>query len=234
MTDPPFDRALVVMAHPDDPEYAAGGTTARWTAAGAAVAYVIVTDGSKGSADRAMTVDRLVALRQEEQRAAAAALGVRDVVFLGQPDGEVVADLALRHRIAREIRRLRPDVVVTHDPATLYWDTAINHPDHRAVGQATLDAVFPTARDWLNAPQLLAEGLEPHHVREVLLSGTTAADTWVDIAPTLAAKVAALRWHASQIRDPDGLEARLRMRAASLAEGHGMELAEAFKRIRLP
>jgi LmbE family N-acetylglucosaminyl deacetylase len=223
------------MAHPDDPEFTSAGTIATWTASGVTVGYVIVTDGSKGSSDRSMTSQRLVALREREQRAAASRLGVRRLVFLGLPDGEITPDIGLRHAIARQIRRFRPDTVVTHDPSSFYWDRYINHPDHRAAGQATLDAVFPTARDWLNAPNLLeAEGLEPHVVREVWLAGSKEPDTWIDIGPTFQLKLAALREHASQIRDLEALEGRLRERAGGLAEGHGMELAEAFKRIALP
>jgi LmbE family N-acetylglucosaminyl deacetylase len=229
--DGPPARVLVVMAHPDDPEFAAGGTVARWAEAGAEVTYVVVTDGSKGSGDRAMTSERLVAQREAEQRAAASRLGVREVVFLGFADGEIAPDLTLRHAITREIRRFRPDVVITHDPARLYWDQYINHPDHRAVGQATLDAVFPTARDFLNVPALLAEGLEPHNVREVYLSGAVEPDTWVDIEPVLERKVAALREHASQFADPDGMAERVRKRAADFADRHGMQFAEVFKRI---
>jgi LmbE family N-acetylglucosaminyl deacetylase len=235
MTPTHPEHALIVVAHPDDPEFAAGGTIARWTAAGARVTYCIVSDGAKGTSDPGMAPDRLAAVREAEQRAAADVLGVAEIVFLGLPDGEVVPDMALRHAIARQIRRFRPDVVVTHDPATLYTDTYINHPDHRAVGQAALDAVFPTARDPLNAPHLLRdEGLPPHHVGQVHLTGTRTPDAWVDIEPTFARKVEAVRAHVSQIRDPAGLEARLRERAAGLAEGHGMVLAEAFKQIVLP
>jgi LmbE family N-acetylglucosaminyl deacetylase len=223
------------MAHPDDPEFTAGGTIASWTAAGVSVQYAIVTDGAKGSADRAMTPERLREVRQHEQRAAAARLGVHDVAFLGFPDGEIAPDLSLRRAIAREIRRSKPEVVVAQDPSSLYWDTFINHPDHRAAGQAALDAVFPTARDWMSAPDLLlVEGLEPHKVDQVWLTGSRAPDVWVDIAPTFERKLSALREHRSQIHDPDGLEARVRARAAAAAEGHGMELAEAFKRIALP
>jgi len=231
LTDPDPTRVLVIAAHPDDPEFAAGGTVARWTDEGREVIYLIVTDGSKGSGDRAMDPAQLVAMRQAEQRAAARHLGVEQVEFLGFPDGEIAPDLALRHAIAREIRRWRPDVVITHDPASFYWDNYINHPDHRATGQAALDAVFPTARDHLNAPQLLAEGFEPHIVREVYLTGAREPDTWVDIGPTFERKLAALREHASQIADMDGLAVRLRQRSGDAAEGHGMSLAEAFKRI---
>jgi len=236
MTDDPATahppkRALVIVAHPDDPEFAAGGTIARWTGEGHVVWYVIATDGSKGSSDPAMTPDRLAALRQVEQRAAATALGVTAVTFLGFVDGEIAPDLDLRHAITREIRRFRPDIVVTHDPASLYWDNFINHPDHRAVGQATLDAIYPTARDRLNAAHLLAEGLEPHVVREVYLTGPHRPDTYSDISATLDRKLAALRAHKSQIGDFEAMEKRLRDRHAGFAEGREMTYAEVFKRI---
>jgi LmbE family N-acetylglucosaminyl deacetylase len=235
MTQYDARRALVVMAHPDDPEFAAGGTIATWTRSGVEVSYVIVTDGSKGSGDRSMRPERLVPMRQEEQRAAAGKLGVEKVSFLGFPDGEISPDIVLRHAITREIRRQRPDIVVTHDPSSLYWDHYINHPDHRAAGQATLDAVFPTARDWLNAPYLLEkEGLEPHNVRAVYLTGAREPDTWIDISDTIDQKVEALREHASQIKDMNALPGRIRERASLAAEGHGMAVAEAFKQIRLP
>ncbi len=227
------ERVLVVVAHPDDAEFAAGGTLARWTTEGRQVDLVVVTDGSRGSADPQMTPSRLTALRLEEQRAAAAVLGLASVDFLGWPDGEVLPDLRLRHAITREIRLKRPDLVLTHDPATLYWDHHINHPDHRAVGQATLDAVFPTARDRLNAPQLLADGLAPHVVRTVYLSGALLPDTWEDITTSFTRKLEALRRHRSQIPDMEALERRLLERHGGLAEGHGMALAEVFKVIRL-
>lgn len=231
MPDADIERALVISAHPDDPEFGAGGTVAAWSDAGVEVTYVIVTDGSKGSDDRAHTPESLSELREREQRAAADVLGVKEVRFLGLPDGEVQPDLSLRHMLTREIRRARPDVVVTHDPATFYFDHYINHPDHRAVGQAALDAVFPTARDFLNAPHLLEEGLEPHIVGEVYLTLSLAPDHFVDIEGTIERKLKALAEHASQIRDMAGLAERMRERHRTLAEGHGMAFAEAFKRI---
>lgn len=235
-TPPPtaIDRALVVVAHPDDPEFPAGGTIATLTDAGTAVTYVIVTDGSKGTGDRSMTAAALVEQRAHEQRAAAKTLGVADVVFLGLPDGEVVPDLALRHALTREIRRHRPDVVITHDPSTYYTDSYVNHPDHRAVGQATLEAIFPTARDFLNAPHLLAEGLEVHKVREVWLTLNPNPDHIVDITATFDRKIAALHAHRSQFADPDALAQRIRERAALVGAARGLALAEGFKRIVLP
>ena len=232
-------RILVISAHPDDPDFGAGGTVAKWTSGGHEAHYLIVTDGSKGSGDRDMTSERLVALRQEEQRAAARQVGVSEVHFLGFPDGEVMPDLRLRHALTRELRRLRPDIVVTHDPATIYWDQYINHPDHRAVGQAALDAIFPTARDHLNVPEHLAEGLEPHIVTEVYLTGSQKPDTFFDISSTLEQKLAALREHVSQFKDVEGVLGRVRERAGLAAQmaadqgQPGLTLAEGFKKIEL-
>ena len=230
----PIERAMIIVAHPDDAEFGAGGTVAGWTDESIEVVYVIVTDGSKGSNDRSMTHDALTELRMREQHAAAEVLGVGEVVFLNVPDGEVVPDLSLRHDLAREIRIHRPDVVITHDPATFYLDTYINHPDHRAVGQAALEAIFPTARDHLNAAHLLEEGHEPHHVREVWLSLTRQPDHAVEISATIDRKVEALRAHASQFEDFEQVATWVRERAERLAASReGMRLAEAFKRITL-
>ncbi len=226
-------RAAVIMAHPDDPDFTSAGTVARWTEAGAEVFFVIVTDGSKGTPDKNTIPHELISTRKREQRAAAKVLGVTDVVFLGEVDGEVLPDLALRRLLTRQIRHLRPDTVITHDPGRLYYDTYLNHPDHRAVGQATLDAIFPTARDHLNYPDHLTEGLEPHKVTTVLLSGAVTPDTFVDIAGTFDRKVAALREHRSQIADMDGMVERLRERHAELGRDHDLAMAEAFKRITL-
>ncbi len=229
LPDRQAERVLVVVAHPDDPEFMAGGTIALWSAAGAEVCYCIVTDGSKGTADRARTADQVAALRRAEQEAAAAELGVRRLVFLNFSDGTVFPALDLRIAIAREIRRWRPEILLTHDPQRYYFDDYIQHPDHRAVGEAALHAVFPTARDYLSAPQLLAEGLEPHKVQRVLLAGAVEPTLWVDIGDTLDHKIAALRCHASQIGEATELAERVRHRAAEVARGHGMQYAEAFK-----
>lgn len=227
------ERAAMIVAHPDDPDFGAGGTLALWTAAGAHCTLVIVTDGSKGTSDRSLLPHELIATRKEEQRAAARVLGVQEVLFLGRPDGEVVADLELRRLITRVLRELRPDTVITHDPGRLYYDSYVNHPDHRAVGQATLDAIYPTARDHLNYPEHLADGLEPHKVKTVLLTGAVSPDYFVDISTTFELKLAALREHKSQIGDLDSLADRLRSMHKTLGGDRGMELAEAFKKISL-
>ena len=162
-------KVLGVFAHPDDPEFFAGGTFAKWAADGAEITFVIATSGDKGSADPEMTHERLAEIREREEREAAAALGVKDVVFLRYKDGELYPTLELRRDITRMIRLKKPDIVVTLDP-TVFWrgTGGINHPDHRAIGAATLEAVFPTARDRLNfIEHERDEGLETHKVRTI-------------------------------------------------------------------
>lgn len=225
---------MVVMAHPDDPEFTAGGTVAKWAREGKEIIYVICTNGNKGSDDPQMTPERLATIREEEQRAAAKRLGVKKIVFLGYPDGELQPTLELRRDIAREIRRYKPDAVITPDPTTRYFgQTYINHPDHRAAGDAALDAIFPAARDRLSFPELAEGGLEPHKVREVYLSGTTNPDFWVDIGDTIEIKIEALLQHRSQINEPDKLAERIREWGRAMAEGQDMEYAERFKRMIL-
>ena len=167
-------RVLGVFAHPDDPEFFCGATFARWAAEGAEITFVIATSGDKGSADPAMTHTALSALRETEERNAARVLGVKDVIFLRYPDGELYPTLELRRDITRLIRLKRPDIVVTLDPTVFWFGTrGVNHPDHRAIGAATLDAVYPTARDRLNFIELERdEGLAPHKTRYLYISGT--------------------------------------------------------------
>lgn len=218
---------LLVGAHPDDTEFAAGGTVAAFTGAGQAVHYIVCTDGSKGSKDRNVVPAELVQRRQREQRAAADALGVSSVTFLEQTDGELENSRAVRLRIARRIRELRPNVLITHDA----WCPWMLHPDHRATGFATMDA-FVAARDHLYLPELYQdEGLEPWPVPELWLWGTHDPDHWVDTSATIERKIAALRHHESQISDFDAMGQRMRQRAHDLGAAHGMEHAEAFKRL---
>ena len=228
-------RVAVVIAHPDDAEFDCAGTVARWTAEGHEVVYVLLTSGDKGSSDPAMTPERLAATRETEQRDACAILGVHDVVFLRHPDGTLVPDLALRRDLVRVIRRLKPDVVICQDPTVRWVDQSyLNHPDHRAAGEATLDAVYPAARDRMTFPELLADGLEPHKVREVYLAGAKEPDVWIDITAHLETKLAALRAHVSQIGDWDfAPEIRDWAReTAAKHEGAG-DYAESFKYFKL-
>lgn len=225
----------VIVAHPDDAEFMCAGTVATWTAAGREVSYVVITSGDKGSDDPTMTSEQLVETREAEQRAACEILGVNEVVFLRFPDAMLAPDLRLRRELTRVIRRLRPDAVMCQDPTMRWADSSyINHPDHRAAGDAALDAVFPAARDRLTFPELLGEGLEPHKVRFVYLMGTATPDYWVDISAGLETKLAALRAHASQIGDwnPEEMVRDWAKQTAQEHPGHG-DYAEAFKRFVL-
>lgn len=211
----PVKRVMGVFAHPDDPEFFAGASFARWAAEGAELTFVLATSGDKGSADLEMTSDRLIEVRELEERAAAAALGVREVIFLRYRDGELLPSLDLRRDLVRILRMKKPDIVVTCDPMTMYWPGGgINHPDHRAIGEATIDAVYPTARDRLNFPELERdERLEVHKVQQVYLAGTREANVRVDVTRYIDQKILALRHHVSQIADMDGMAVRVRERS---------------------
>ncbi len=223
-------RGMVVVAHPDDAEFGSGGTIAAWVDEGIEMVLVIATDGSKGSAIAEMSSDHLIRIRREEQQAAAEVLGVHEVVFLGYPDGYLEHTLDLRKDITRAIRQYRPDRLITMAPYRSFAVNAyINHPDHLAVGDATLAAIYPTARDRLTFPDLAAEGLEPHKVREVYVTGTEHPDCWVNIEATIGRKIEALHRHVSQISDMAAMEERMRARAAEVAQGHDMPYAECFK-----
>jgi LmbE family N-acetylglucosaminyl deacetylase len=230
----PLERVLVVISHPDDGEFGAGATIATLTAAGARVDYVVTTDGSKGTEDPAIRPEELAATRQSEQRAAADLLGVTDIVHLGYPDGYLQPTLDLRRDITRQIRRYRPDLVITQNPQRrLDHNPYIGHPDHLATGEATLAAVYPAARDHLNFPELWTdERLEPWKVRQVLLTGVEEPNLWVDVSDTFELGLAAILAHASQV-DPDAVSERMRERARLVGEPQGIGLAQAFASILL-
>jgi LmbE family N-acetylglucosaminyl deacetylase len=228
------ERVMVIMAHPDDAEFTVAGTVAKWAREGKVIIYVICTDGSRGSNDPKVRPEQMVAVRRAEQDAAARVLGVEEVVYLGYEDGSLEPTLALRRDLTRVIRRYRPDIVICQDPTVRYYgDGYLNHPDHRAAGDAALDAVFPSARTRYIFPELLAEGLEPHKVREVLIRGALSPNFWVDIGDTIELKIAALKKHESQVGHIQGLEEGIRARAQQVAEGQNMIYAESFKRIIL-
>ena len=227
------ERVMVITAHPDDAEFTVAGTVAKWAREGKAVIYVICTDGSRGSNDPKVRPEHMVSVRKAEQEAAAKVLGVEEIVYLGYEDGTLQPTLDLRRDLTRAIRRYRPDIVICPDPTFRYGDSYLNHPDHRAAGDAALDAVFPSARTRYIFPELLAEGLEPHKVRMVLLRGAPSRDLWVDISDTIELKIAALKKHESQVSRIQGLEERIRGRAREEATGRDMTYAESFKRIIL-
>jgi LmbE family N-acetylglucosaminyl deacetylase len=234
-TEPmPPERAMIIAAHPDDIEFVVAGTAAKWARAGTAVGYVLATSGDAGSHVPGITREEVARIREKEQRAAAKVAGVDDVVFLRYHDGEVEPTLALRRDLVREIRRFKPDTVICYDPTRLLvGDRYINHPDHRAVGQAALDAIAPAAAMPLIFPELCEEGLEPHQVKLVLVASGPEPDTWIDISDTVDLKIEALRQHASQF--PDGWDPGEMVRewAAESGEKAGVLYAEAYRRITL-
>jgi LmbE family N-acetylglucosaminyl deacetylase len=224
-------HVLVVTPHPDDAEYGVAGTVARWVSQGMDVVYVVCTSGDKGTSDADIKPEELAKTREEEQLAAADVLGVREVIFLRRPDQGLEDTPEFRKEIVRFIRMYRPDTVVTADPYRRYvW-----HRDHRIAGQVTLDAVFPYARDYHSYPDLIAEGLHPHKVKEVLFWGSEDVNHRSDITETFAAKMSALMCHTSQVgfMPPPELEERLRERHGFLAQGESFQLAEAFHRVEI-
>ena len=227
-----IERVMVITAHPDDSEFGAGGVVAKHVKEGREVTYVIATNGNKGSGDRTMTPERLARLREGEQRNAARVLGVERVEFLGYEDGEVEDTRDLRRDVTRQIRRWRPDLVITMQPLrtkNLY----ASHRDHRTVGSVALDCIYPLARDHMAFAELMPE-YEPHKVREVHLMQWDDADLVVDIAEVMDLKLKALACHQSQFQDFPGLEERVRERAAALGKAKGYAFAEAFDRIVMP
>jgi LmbE family N-acetylglucosaminyl deacetylase len=228
-------RVLVVTAHPDDVDFACGGTVARLAADGADVALVVATDGQTGGFDATVPRDAIAEIRRQEQRAAAAVLGIASVRFLGLVDGELEPTLELRRAIAREVRRHRPEVVLTWSPER-DWDRlpGPGHPDHLAVGEATVRAVYPDARNPFAFPALLAdEGLEPHIVTQVWLVGGPGCDHVVDVTAHLETKLAAVRCHTSQLSDPVAAAARVRDWAHRNAEEAGLPADRAAERFRV-
>src|SRR5215831_11033786 len=233
---PKFSRVMMVSAHPDDPEFGAGGAIARLADSGAEVTYVIVTDGSQGGEDPKQKDSELVAIRQREQRAAAKVLGVKRVEFLGYKDGHLSPDLKLRRDIVRQIRKYKPDMVITHIPGrVLDAPMGGSHPDHLAVGEATLAAVYPDSRNPRAFRALLREGLQPHVVKEVWIPFWTQGDYLVDITPTLDRKIEALHKHQSQVAKPGqewNFEKFMRKRSSDIGKKAGYKYAESFKRIK--
>lgn len=227
---------LAIGAHADDIDFGASATVAKWVAGGAEVHYLIVTDGSKGSSDTDMSVERLVRMRQNEQREAAKFLGVKSVKFLGYEDGMLEITMDLKRDIIRAIREIKPDTVITLDPTMVYSTTTnmLNHPDHRAAGQAVLDAVFPLARDHMSFPELYAEGLQPHKTAHLLMINFDRHNYMEDVTDTFDKKHEALRLHASQFND----QSREWEVTTNLAKHFGTlcghTYAEAFMRIDLP
>lgn len=237
MSDPYVpESAMIVAAHPDDIEFTCVGTLALWARHGARISYVLCTSGEAGIEDPALSPEEAARIREEEQRAAADIAGAADVVFLREPDGLLQPTLDLRRKLVREIRRFRPEVLLTGDPALIWMGPSfLNHPDHRAASTAAIEAAWPAAGQPNLWPEMAAEGLKPFRPRKLFITGwgiPPGADLWIDIAETLDVKVAALRAHRSQMGNgnPEGL---LRKMAADSAAGRGMASAEAFRVVTL-
>ncbi len=224
-----FHTYMLVVAHPDDSEFSSAGTVARLKDAGKRVVLIQVTSGDKGSPDLDADSAELARIREAEMLEAARRLGMDEVVFLRCEDGALMPDLDLREKIVRMIRTHKPDVIITHDPFRPY----ALHPDHRAVGLASTDAVYPTARDPLYFPEHLREGLQPHKTAEIWYFGPEHPDKVIDITETFDRKIDALRAHVTQVGTAEELAERMRERARELAEGHPFELGEAFKIIQM-
>jgi len=234
--EPEFSRAMVVVAHPDDAEFGCSGTVAKWCRLGWEVVYVLCTDGSKGTSDREVSSEKLIEVRKREQIDAGKVLGLKDVMFLGYPDGYLQPTLELRKDISREIRRWKPDVLITTNPRRdLLGGGYIGHPDHFAAGEAALSAVYPAARDHLTFPDLLEEGFEPHKVREVWINMFgDAADRFNPLEEVdVDTSIRALYAHVSQIKDPEESGKWMRQRRKELGQKVGAEYAEAFKAFKL-
>ena len=227
------ERAMAIMAHPDDPEFSCSGTMARWAKAGTKICYVLCTSGDVGIAKPGITRQEAAKIRETEQREACRITGVEEVVFLGEPDGMLVATLELRKRLVREIRRFRPEVVITGDP-TRVWsgDSYINHPDHRAASSAALDAVFPAAGQPNLFEEIAEEGFQAYKPRKVYVTTWDEADVYINIEETIDTKIAALRAHKSQMKDWDP-EPRIKEWAATRGKGKEMAFAESFRVITL-
>jgi LmbE family N-acetylglucosaminyl deacetylase len=230
-----LDRVMVIGAHPDDPEFGCAGTVIKWAQAGKSITYVLLTSGDKGSRGPDPRPGQLAALRETEQRAAAAEIGVEQVLFLHYPDGLLENTLELRRRVCGLLRQHRPHILIAIDP----WRPYQLHPDHRAAGLATLDAIY-AAREWYIFPEQLVGEVEPWRVKEAYLFWTDSADYWEDITCCIEARITALMHHTSQVgADPEKLAERVRQRAREAGaqareklEQAGYEYAEGFKRFQ--
>ncbi len=227
-------KILVILAHPDDPEFFCGATLAKWASEGHQITCALLTCGDKGRNDHNQHIPAadLCNLRHREQKAAAETLGVKNVLFLENEDGYLVPDLGLRKQIVRLIRQQRPNILLTCDPQNLFAPYGINHPDHRAAGQAVLDAVFPAAGNELYFADLLQENLTPHMPAEVWVSLTQQPNTTLDVTPFWETKIRAIQQHVSQIGDPAQLQARMLARHSEESSPENPRYEEHFRVIR--
>lgn len=232
-------KILVIGAHPDDNDFGAAGTMAMAARQGAKIYYLIATKGQRGSNDKKMTAEKLSKIRETEQKNAAKILGVKEVVFMDYCDGELEPSLELKKKLVMFLRKYRPDYVFTMDPSRFYYKRLdfgfINHSDHRAIGEAALDACFPLARGVLSFPEHLKIGLKPHKVKEVFLFSfmTNEANCFIDITETINLKIKALAAHKSQFGNSNQVREWIKMGASELGKKAGAKYAEAFVRLKL-
>jgi LmbE family N-acetylglucosaminyl deacetylase len=232
---PSPQNILVILAHPDDPEFFCGGTLALWARAGHHITYLLLTCGDKGfnpATEPDMTPDKLCALRHVEQQNAANVIGARAVHFMDLPDGYLIPDLNLRRDVVREIRRHKPDILVTCDPQNLFAPHGINHPDHRAAGQVVLDAVFPAAGNLVYFPELLNEGFQPHMPKEVWCSLTSQPNTAIDVTEFWEVKMQAIFEHKTQVQDADKLRERFKSRRTEDSTEENPRYEEKFRVVK--
>ena len=223
------DRFMVIAAHPDDADFGPAATAARWIDEGSVGWLVCCTSGDQGGEDPDLDPLELAAIREREQRAAAEVVGYAGVSFLHMPDGALVNDLILREHLVREIRTFRPDAVLATDPEVLFYrDRGVNHTDHRAAGMAAVDAVYPAARNPMAFPWLARDGLAAHRVSRLYLFWTNTPTAYVDVTSTIERKLDALRCHASQIKDFDGVEQWIREWTSELGKAIGVPNADGF------
>lgn len=223
------ESAIVIVAHPDDIEFSCAGTMARWVRAGARIVYVLCTSGDVGINEPGITKEKAAEIRENEALKAAEITGVKDVVFLREPDGLLIPSLELRKKLVREIRRYKPEVVITGDPTVVFASQDyINHPDHRAAAQAAIDATFPAAGQSNLFEELEAEGITAHRPRKVFVTSWGPGDIYVNIEETIDTKIEALKAHVSQMRGWDPSE-NIKKWAAETAKGKEMAYAESYR-----
>jgi LmbE family N-acetylglucosaminyl deacetylase len=232
LADTEIKRVLVVMAHPDDCDFGAGGTIAQWTAQGIHVSYCIITNGDQGGEESGIPQEEMAAVRQLEQRNAGKALGVSDITYLNYRDGWLAPSMELRKDIVKAIRIAKPDRMIVQSPQRNYERVFASHPDHLAAGETAVQAVYPDARNPFAFTDLKEAGIEPWRVREVWMTGSPQPNHFVDITETFPKKIAALHAHVSQTAHNKELEKMVREWGERNAQAHGLpegRIAEIFQ-----
>ncbi len=226
-------RVLVIMAHPDDPDFTCAGTALQMARRGIEVTYLILTNGDKGNHNPEITRNQLIALRKIEQRAAADLCGVKEVIFMGEEDGFLQSTPALRYRVTRAIRRIRPELILCNDPDRYFvGDGYINHPDHRNAGLVAIDAIFPAADNPMFYPEMTDEGYRPHKISQLYVFGHSQPNIRIDITDDLQTKIDAILCHKTQIANPDEAVPRWRERWGEMQADGSTRFYEYFKAMK--